>query len=149
MKVSKNCLDIIKEFEGFMAKPYICSGGKATIGYGSTFYKDGKKVTLKDKEITVAEAESLLEFQVNKFAEGVLKSVIKPLTQNQFDALVSFCYNVGLGNFRISTMRKLINENPNNPKIADNFMLWTLANGKRLNGLVRRRQAESDLYFNL
>lgn len=149
MKVSKKCLDIIKEFEGFMAKPYICSGGKATIGYGSTFYKDGKKVTMKDKEITVAEAESLLEFQVNKFAEGVLKSVSKPLTQNQFDALVSFCYNVGLGNFRISTMRKLINENPNNPKIADNFMLWTLANGKRLNGLVRRRQAESDLYFNL
>jgi len=149
MKVSKNCLDIIKEFEGFMAKPYICSGGKATIGYGSTFYKDGKKVNMKDKEITVAEAESLLEFQVNKFAEGVLKAVSKPLTQNQFDALVSFCYNVGLGNFRISTMRKLINENPNNPKIADNFMLWTLANGKRLNGLVRRRQAESDLYFNL
>jgi lysozyme len=149
MKVSKNCLDIIKEFEGFMAKPYICSGGKATIGYGSTFYKDGKKVTMKDKEITVAEAEILLEFQVNKFAEGVLKAVSKPLTQNQFDALVSFCYNVGLGNFRISTMRKLINENPNNPKIADNFMLWTLANGKRLNGLVRRRQAESDLYFNL
>ena len=132
-----------------MAKPYICSGGKATIGYGSTFYKDGKKVNMKDKEITVAEAESLLEFQVNKFAEGVLKAVSKPLTQNQFDALVSFCYNVGLGNFRISTMRKLINENPNNPKIADNFMLWTLANGKRLNGLVRRRQAESDLYFNL
>ena len=149
MKVSKNCLDIIKEFEGFMAKPYICSGGKATIGYGSTFYRDGKKVTMKDKEITVAEAEILLEFQVNKFAEGVLKAVSKPLTQNQFDALVSFCYNVGLGNFRISTMRKLINENPNNPKIADNFMLWTLANGKRLNGLVRRRQAESDLYFNL
>ena len=107
MIVSKNGLDIIKEFESFRAKAYLCPAQIPTIGYGSTYYEDGTKVTLKDKPITEERATELLEFIANKtFSENINKVVKVPLNQNQFDSLVSFAYNIGNKNFNWSTLLK-------------------------------------------
>lgn len=101
---SQNCINMIKMFEGFRAKPYKCPAGVPTIGYGSTFYSNGKKVTLKDKLITEQDATNLLTTVVTNFSSGVSKLLKIQVTQNQFDALVDFAYNVGIGNLKSSTL---------------------------------------------
>lgn len=151
MKISKKGLDLIKKYEGFRNNVYLCPAGVPTIGYGSTFYEDGSSVTSKDESITKARGEQLLKNIVIAFEEEVAFSVRSELNQNQFDAVVSFVYNVGTGNFRISTLLKRINENPNDPDIKKQFARWNKArvNGKLevLKGLTKRRNEESFLYF--
>lgn len=140
-------IELIKKFEGFMSKPYKCPAGIPTIGYGATFYPDGKKVTMSDKAITEAEGTALLASMLTKFEQYVDSYCIDTITQNQFDALVSFCYNLGPANLKASTLLKKVNLNPNDETIRTEFMKWTKAGGKTLKGLVTRRTAEADLYF--
>ena len=145
--VSKNGLNLVKKFEGLKLKPYLCSAGVPTIGYGNTFYEDGKKVTLNDSLITEERASDLLGMTIKSFEKHVDSFCRDDINQNQFDALVSFAYNLGPYNLKNSTLLKKVNANPNDPTIRDEFMKWTKAGGKVLKGLVERRKAEADLYF--
>lgn len=140
-------INLIKISEGFRSSPYKCPAGIPTIGYGATFYTNGNKVTMKDKSISEEEAVLLLKHMLISFEKYVDSYCVDDITQNQFDALVSFCYNVGPANLKSSTLLKKININPNDPTIKDEFMKWTKGGGKTLPGLVKRREEESKLYF--
>jgi lysozyme len=146
-KISNKGLDLIKSFEGLKLSPYACPAGIPTIGYGNTFYENGKKVTLTDPSINESRANDLLAHSLIKFEQYVDSYCIDTINQHQFDALVSFCYNVGPSNLKISTLLKKVNANPNDSTIGNEFMKWTKAGGKTLKGLVSRRSAESTLYF--
>jgi lysozyme len=141
--------------EGFSATPYLCSAGKPTIGFGNTFYPDGRKVTMRDKPITRAYAERIFDAVTAKFEKEVNSLLTTPIGPNQYSAILSFAYNVGtdidvdkipegLGD---STLLKLINANPNDKKIAKEFAKWNKSNGRVINGLISRRQLEAELYF--
>ena len=140
-------IELIKKFEGFMSKPYKCPAGVPTIGYGATFYPDGKKVTMSDKSITVQEGTALLASMLTTFEQYVDSYCIDSINQNQFDALVSFCYNLGPNNLKSSTLLKKVNLNPKDQSIRAEFMKWNKAGGRVLKGLTTRRTAEADLYF--
>ena len=147
MKISNSGLDLIKQFEGLSLKPYLDAVNIPTIGFGSTYYEDGTKVTLKDKPITEERATELLEFIANKtFSENINKVVKVPLNQNQFDALVSFAYNIGNKNFNWSTLLKKLNLSDYQGASLE-FGRWNQTNGKILNGLVLRRQKERELFL--
>jgi lysozyme len=155
MKADKVGIDFIHSFEGCSLKPYLCPANVPTIGWGNTFYPNGKKVTMKDKEITQEEADNLFLFTLSMFEKDVTSLIKSTVNQNQFNALLSFAYNVGtdidtddipegLGD---STLLKMVNQAPNNPAIIYEFQKWVRANGIIMPGLVRRRKAESQLYF--
>ena len=146
-KLGQKGLDLIKSFEGLYLKPYLCPANVPTIGYGNTFYENGKKVTLKDPIITEARAIELLMSELGMYEQKVDSYCIDAINQNQFDALVSFCYNVGPGNLKSSTLLKKVNANPNDPTIRTEFLKWNKGGGKVLAGLTRRRTAEANLYF--
>jgi lysozyme len=139
-------LSIIKKYEGLKLNAYICPAGVATVGFGSTFYPDGRRVKLGDK-ITLQEAESILLHDIKRFEKEVRNSVKIEITNNQLSALISFTYNVGASAFRKSTLLKKVNANPTDLTIHNEFMRWTRAGGKVLPGLVKRRAEESKLYF--
>ena len=138
---------LITKFEGLRLKPYLCSAKIPTIGHGNTYYPDGKRVTLLDKDITKQEAFDMFKEVANRFAKRVNTLVTSNLNQNQFNALVSFAYNVGTGNFSSSTLLKKVNKNPDDLTIKDEFLRWNKAGGKVLNGLTNRRNEEAILYF--
>lgn len=146
MKINQACIDLVKKYEGLSLKPYLCPAGKATIGYGATFYPNGRRVTMQDKPITEAQATEMLVQMLASFALQV-KSLLKvELNENQFGALVSFAYNVGIGNLKSSTLLKLVNANK--PMAASQeFDKWTRAGGKILPGLVKRRYEERLLFI--
>jgi lysozyme len=149
MKPSPFCLSLIKAFESYRSTAYLCPAGVWTIGWGTIRYKDGTRVKQGDV-ISSEKAKDEFQYEVNKKAEGVNR-LVKNVNQQQFDALVSFAYNLGLGALEDSTLLKRVKANPNDPDIRVQFMKWTKArqNGvlKELPGLVRRRKAEADLYF--
>ena len=147
MKLDNRGYMMICEFEGFSAKPYLCPAKLATIGYGNTFYRDGKKVTMVDKEITKAEAFDMFKDIADKFAKKVSSCVKTPINQNQFNSLVSFAYNVGVANFMNSTLLKKVNANHNDPDIRTQFLRWDKVGTKKLSGLTKRRIYEADNYF--
>jgi lysozyme len=147
LHLSQKGLDLIKQFEGLKLKPYLCPANIATVGFGNTYYPDGTKVKLTDPAITAQKAEELLKFLVQSYEKGVDSFCRDDINQNQFDALTSFAYNVGVGNLQKSTLIKKVNLNPNDPAIRLEFMKWNKGAGKVLAGLTRRRQAEADLYF--
>jgi lysozyme len=142
----KEAIELIKHFEGCKLVAYQCSAKIWTIGFGSTFYENGAKVKQGDT-ITQARAESLLLITANKFAVEVRKLVKSNLNEKQMAALISFAFNLGMGALQKSTLLKLVNSNPSSPQIRNEFMKWVNAGGKPLNGLIRRRKAEADLYF--
>jgi lysozyme len=142
MQAGKNCIDLIKKFEGLKLESYKCPAGLWTIGYGNTQWENGIKVK-ENQVIDIQRAEKLLTFWVSKYADRITVKC----NQNQFDALVSFAYNVGIGNFDSSTLKKKVIANPNDPTIRDEFMKWVNSRGKQLAGLVKRREAEANLYF--
>ena len=147
MIVSKNGLDLIKEFESFKSKPYLCPSQKATIGFGSTYYPDGKKVTLQDKEITEEKAFEILEYIANKdFGSNINKVVKVPLNQNQFDALVSLIYNIGSTQFVGGTVDDKLNAG-NTSAAIETWKKYRFDNGKVVSGLVNRRNAEVALFL--
>lgn len=147
MKTSDKGLKLIAEFEGLRLAPYLCSAGVPTIGYGTTVYPNGIKVRLSDKSITEQQAMDFLRYDVSKFEKQVNKLIgSAQLNQNQFDALVSFTYNLGAANLSKSTLLKKIKANPNHADIPSEFVKWNKAAGQVLAGLTKRRLAEAKLY---
>jgi lysozyme len=147
MKSSDNGIRLIQEFEGLRLTSYLCSAGVATIGYGATFYQDGSKVKL-GQTITRDQANQLLKDHLKEF-EGAVIGLLNTtkVNQNQFDALVSFTFNLGAGNLAKSQLLRFVKANPNDPKIAAEFAKWNRAGGEVSRGLVRRRKKEAELYF--
>lgn len=143
-------LNLIKRYEGCRLKAYRCPSGVLTIGYGNTTYLNGEKVKEGDV-ITQEEADALFKRTVDEFEHQVkmiLGDTLKAiLPESSISALVSFAYNVGITAFGKSTLLRIIRDNKNNLKdIRIQFMKWVYANGKVLNGLVARREAEYKLY---
>lgn len=139
MKTSDRGIALIKSFEGMRAEAYLCPAKVWTIGYGHT----GPDVH-RGLLITRATAEEMLRADLMRFEEGVEKSA-GACTQNQFDALVSFTFNLGLGAFRSSTLLKK-HKAGDFAGAAEQFGKWINAGGKPLDGLRKRRAAEADLY---
>lgn len=146
MKVNDKGLDLIKRFEGCKLEAYLDPIKIPTIGFGATFYENGTKVKIGDK-ITKERASELLEWHVSQFAIRVKDLIKVSINDNQFASLVSFAYNCGIGNLKISTLLKKVNANPFDTTIRDEFKKWNRAGGKVLAGLTTRRNAEADLYF--
>jgi lysozyme len=138
-------LALIKRWEGLMLNAYTCSAGVWTIGYGHTA-KAGPPDVKKGDVITKEAAEEILKADLVKFEDVVNRAVKSSISQEQFDALVSFTYNLGPGNFQASTLLKLINNNEFGAA-ADEFIKWNKAGGKELPGLTKRRLAEKELYL--
>ena len=148
-KTSPKGVELIKKFEGFRSKPYNCEAGVATIGYGATYYPNGQKVKLTDPAIDEKHASILLEAMLNPYEKAVDSYCRDDINQNQFDALVSFAYNLGNSALKSSTLLKKVNVNPNDKTIRNEFLKWRFAGGKSLPGLVNRRTEESNLYFKM
>ena len=140
MNTSPKGIALIKEFEGLRLKAYKCPGGVWTIGYGHTA---GVKPGMV---ITEAQAEEYLKADLVRF-ERYLNGLGLALNQNQFDALVSFIYNIGTGNFSSSTLLRKVRANPQDNSIMDEFLRWVYSKGRVLPGLQRRRLDEMKLYF--
>jgi lysozyme len=139
MKISLEGLALIKKFEGCKLEAYKCSAGVLTIGYGHTSnVKEGDTITQE-------EADELLKEDIAKFEEYVNDNVIVELNQSQFDALVAWTFNLGPGNLRESTMLKKLN-NSDFASVPFEMRRWNRAGGKTLDGLIRRREAESLLF---
>ena len=141
-------LAIIKKHEGLRLSSYLCPAGVPTIGYGNTRYPDGRKVVLGEKLSSEKEATQLLLASLESF-EAAVNRHLPNLNQCQFDALVSFTYNVGTGAFIKSTLLKKAKVNASDPSIVDEFQKWVRGGGKVLPGLVTRRREEANLYFSL
>jgi len=147
-KISTNGLTVLKHLEGFRAKSYLDGAGISTIGYGSTYYKDGKRVHLSDAPISEYDASCLLDDLLIHFERSVDAFTRDDISQNEFDALVCFAYNTGANAFKNSTLLKCINEYKSDDEIKTQFMRWTKVNGIVNVGLRNRRMAEIKLYFN-
>lgn len=141
MKTSQKGVDLIRHFEGLSLKAYKDSVGVVTIGYGST----GPQVQM-GQTITESQAETLLLKDLSRFEKGVADLVKVPLNQNQFDALVSFSFNLGLGNLKSSTLLRKLNS-MDYAGAANEFERWNRAGNKVLAGLTRRRLAEKELFL--
>ena len=146
-QISPKGLSLIKKFEGVKLKPYLCPAGIPTISIGCTYYEDGTKVKMTDAPISEARATDIFLNVIKHYERSVDSFCRDDINQNQFDALVSFVYNVGAGSLKNSTLLKKVNANPTDPLIRLEFLKWNKSGGKILNGLTLRRQAESELYF--
>jgi len=144
MQTSQRGIELIKEFEGLRLKAYLCPAKVWTIGYGHTTAA-GPPIVQPGMSITSKQAEEILRSDLGKYEAGVLKLVKVPLTQGQFDALVSFAYNCGRGALGRSTLLKRVNAGRFDAVPAE-LMKWTKAGGRELAGLVRRRRAEAALW---
>ena len=144
MKISNNGLNLIKQFEGLRLNAYDDGVGVWTIGYGTIKYPNGVRVKRGDK-ITQAQADQYIANDVATFERAVNMLVNVPLNQNQFDALVSFTYNLGATNLSASTLLKKLNSKDYEGAAAE-FPKWNKAGGKVMTGLVRRRKAEMELF---
>jgi len=139
MKISKEGLSLIKKFEGCELEAYKCAAGVWTIGYGSTKgVKEGDTLTEK-------ETDSLLLHEMDEYEGYVLEAVEMPLSQHQFDAIVSWTFNLGPSNLNASTMLKVLNKG-DYEDVPAQIKRWNKAGGKVLEGLVRRREAEALLF---
>jgi lysozyme len=138
MKISQRGIQLIKDFEGLRLKAYKCPADVWTIGYGHT---EGVK---PGDVITVAQAESFLMQDLARFQRGVNKAVNVPIFQGQYDALVSFAFNLGIGALQSSTLLRKLNAGLD---ASVEFGRWVNAGGKKLDGLVRRREAERVLFI--
>lgn len=145
--VNKAGSDLIKSFEGLSLKPYLDSVGVATIGYGTTLYPNGKRVTMQDPVITTGDASQFLIHEIEQKATAVSNMVKVSINDNEYAALVCFAYNVGVGALQGSTLLKLLNAGTDRVAVADQFLRWNKAGGKELPGLTRRRQAERSLFL--
>ena len=139
MKISNEGLALIKKFEGCELTAYKCAAGVWTIGYGHI------KDVYEGQTITQSEAESMLQHEMEEYEGYINSSVTVPLTQNQFDALVSWVFNLGAGNLRASTLLKVVNLS-DMECVPAQIKIWNKAGGKVLDGLIRRREAEALLW---
>lgn len=141
MVMSMKCMDLIKAFEGFFPEVYLCPAGYPTVGYGH-LVRQGEDFSLP---LSPFEAEQLLWNDLQSYQESVRRLINVPLTQGQFDALVSFTYNLGAGALQRSAMRAKINREEHE-SVPREMMRWVWAGGRKLKGLIRRRQAEGLMY---
>ena len=140
MKASVDAYELIKQFEGLRLKAYLCPAGIWTIGYGHTSgVSPNSFITIQEADEYLHRDVATIEMQLNKLNLS--------LRQCQWDAIVSFVFNVGIGNFRSSTLLAKIRTNPDDNSIMDEFLRWVYANGKVMKGLQKRRLAEMKLYF--
>lgn len=144
MRISQAGLDLIKRFEGLSLTAYKDVAGVPTIGYGTTRYPDGSMVRLGDK-CTEAQAEEYLRDDVAGCEEAVNQYIGVPLSQAQFDALVSLVYNIGAGAFSESTLRRKLNAGDYQGAAVE-FDRWVHAGGRKVGGLIKRRRAERELF---
>ena len=142
MKTSQDGIELIKKFEGFSATPYFCPAHKLTVGYGHLIIT-GEKFSARG--ISREEAETLLKQDVGVAEQAIERLVECELLQNQFDALVSFVYNIGAKAFEKSTLLRLLREN-SPAQAAGEFRKWIYAGGIVQNGLIKRREAEKRLF---
>lgn len=145
-KASDKCIQLIKLFEGFSAKPYLCPANVITIGYGSTRDTDGKPITMAHRHITETEASNLVRATLGTYENAVNRYVKVEINQNQFDALVDFAYNAGAKNLLGSTLLRKLNAG-DYEGASKEFGKWVYAGSKKLAGLVRRREAERLLFI--
>jgi lysozyme len=146
MRTNKKGIEIVKHFEGFRSRPYRCSAGIPTIGYGACYYPDGTRVTMGDRQVSKDQAEELLVYGLRTAEKAVARLVGVPLTVNAFSSLSSFVFNVGSSRFRSSTLRQRLNRK-NYAQAAMEFPKWRRGGGVILPGLVRRRSAERELFL--
>lgn len=139
METSQNGIDLIKHFEGCRLKPYLCSANVLTIGYGHT------KDVVENMSITEDTAEVLLQQDLKEFEDHVNRLVEVHLNQNQFDALVSWTFNLGAGNLKTSTMLKVLNQRKYD-EVPEQMQRWNKSAGVVNKGLVKRRGAEALLF---
>jgi len=144
MKLNSKGYKALHDREGLRLKPYLDTKGVPTIAMGNTYYEDGRKVTMQDKPLTIEQAGNLATITADKFAFQVDKLLTSKVNQNQFNALVSLAYNIGINGFRNSTVLRKVNINPNDPAIKEAFMMWT----KNVE-LMGRRESEIKQYFTL
>lgn len=145
MNTSAKGLDFIIKEEGLILHPYKDAAGYPTIGIGSRYYEDGTPVKMTDKSITRDRAIQIFKVTLKYYEAQVNKSITRCINQNQFDALTSMCYNIGVNGFAGSTAVKIINQNPCDPKIGYYIQQWRNAGGKPI--LLGRRQRETNLYY--
>ena len=152
MKISDKGLKLIQEFEDFVSTPYQDSARVWTIGYGSTYYPNGKKVTKFDKPINRLYAETIQKNVIARDFEPVINELLEKeiasgfITQNMYDAIISLTYNIGVNGFKRSSVLRLLKQG-DKQNAADAFLLWNMAGGKVLRGLVRRRERERKLFL--
>jgi lysozyme len=156
MKVSQKCIEQIKKDEGVRNRPYQCPALLWTCGVGHVIDPSHAKVKLADRKqlpipdgwdrvLSATEIDEILRKDLNRFEAGVLRLIKVKLTQGQFDGLVSFSFNVGLGNLQNSTLRMKLNRG-DYEGAAEQFLVWTKAGGKVLKGLVIRRTHEKEMF---
>ena len=146
LRINEAGLDLIKHYEGWRKSPYLCSAARPTIGYGSTWDRNGNAVTLDHPDITKEQGEYLLLREVRHSEKAIRRLVKTELTENMFSSLCSFIYNVGSGNFQKSTLRMKLNRGQHE-SAADELSKWVKAGGRRIRGLVRRRKQERELFL--
>ena len=140
MKASVDAYELIKQFEGLRLEAYLCPAGIWTIGYGHTSgVSTNSFMTIQEADEYLHRDVAAIEMQLNKLNLS--------LRQCQWDAIVSFVFNVGIGNFKASTLLAKIRINPDDNSIIDEFLRWVYANGKVMRGLQKRRLTEMKLYF--
>jgi lysozyme len=140
MQISARGIQLIKQHEGLRLEAYVCPAGKWTIGYGHT------RTAARGLKITEEQADALLRQDI-AFAELAVRQMGVQLTQGQYDALVSFVFNVGIGAFRNSTLRQMVIDRKPAAEVAAQFGRWVYAGGRPLPGLVKRRKDEAALYL--
>ena len=141
MKASQNCLELVKHFEGFRGHAYICVAGQRTIGYG---HKIMPHETYE--EISMEQANEILMHDLQIFSSAVNRNIQYPLRQNQFDAIVSFTYNVGIASLQRSTLRQKINY-AELDKVEHEMLKWVYVKALKVQGLVVRRKSEIELFY--
>lgn len=150
LSLSQAAAELIAQFEGFRANPYLDSVNIPTIGYGTTFYENGKKVALGDPPVTKDRAMSLMLNYLNVHTLPTFKANIKvQLQQHQVDALASLAYNIGNQAFKDSSVLKDLNNNiTSGASLEAHWKAWNKAQGKVLQGLVNRREKEWHYFVN-
>jgi len=145
--MNKIALALIKRFEGCRLKPYLCPAGIATIGYGSTRYPNGRRVTMQDEPISEEKAEVFLYYIVTRIAYSIFKLCPILLTEDRGKqaSIIDFVYNLGTGNLKASTLRRRINEG-NWDEAAHELRKWIYGGGRRLRGLIIRRNVEARFF---
>lgn len=140
MKASVDAYELIKQFEGLRLEAYLCPAGIWTIGYGHTSgVSPNSFITIQEADEYLHRDVAAIEMQLNKLNLSLRKC--------QWDAIVSFVFNIGIGNFKASTLLAKIRINPDDNSIIDEFLRWVYANGKVMRGLQKRRLTEMKLYF--
>ena len=157
MITSEKGIKLIKHFEGCHLKPYLCPALLWTVGYGHVLYPEQNRLPLAQRKSynlkiehfrnwEQSEVDALLKQDLQRFERGVLRYITVPLKQNEFDALVSFSFNLGLGTLQRSSIRSKLNRGDKEGAI-ETLLKYCRAGGKILKGLQRRRAAEADLFF--